>query len=597
MKNSENDIPFVVIRNVMKWSEKSKLFFLRFFLRQNDKIQCFRNSGYLILIFLSLNLILFLNSCGIRKSIKHIPDVKQYSLDVPKVNKINDSTFSFNQNYLTKNKQQIWELYIQGNPLQLGYNNGALTQNLMQKQEEIFFSKIEGFVPSKFKQNLLRGFLKWYNRKMYLNVRDDFQAEIYGMSQYSSDQYNFIAPKFLRSMYLHGAHDIGHAMQDLMMVGCTSLAVWNENTEDGDLLIGRNFDFYAGDDFAKNKVIEFVQPEEGIPYLSVTWAGMIGVVSGMNKEGITVTINAGKSKIPMAAKTPISLVTREILQYARTIDEAIAIAKKRKVFVSESILVGSANDKNAVIIEVSPDNFGVYKVENTSRVFCTNHFQSEAYKNDKRNLKHIAESHSEYRYEKLKELLTENKKLNPEKMAAILRDKSGLKGEKIGFGNEKAINQLIAHHAVIFAPQKKLVWVSANPYQLGEFVCYDLNEIFSDKRLKSGAFAKSELNIAKDPFLDSPEFKNYEQYKMMSEEMEKAIEGDVLLTDDFLSRYQSLNPDFWLVYYHAGKYYYSQKEYAKAKTEFEKALTKEITTVPDRENVEKYLRKTVKKLK
>lgn len=589
MKNKGKTNVQSVILNETKWNEESKRKKIDFSFRRNDKT--------LILIFLSLNLCLFLNSCGIRKSIKHIPDVKQYSLDVPKVNKINDSTFSFNQNYLTKNKQQIWELYIQGNPLQLGYNNGALTQNLMQKQEEIFFSKIEGFVPSKFKQNLLRGFLKWYNRKMYLNVREDFQAEIYGMSQYSSDQYNFIAPKFLRSMYLHGAHDIGHAMQDLMMVGCTSLAVWNENTEDGDLLIGRNFDFYVGDDFAKNKVIEFVQPEEGIPYLSVTWAGMIGVVSGMNKEGITVTINAGKSKIPMAAKTPISLVTREILQYARTIDEAIAIAKKRKVFVSESILVGSANDKNAVIIEVSPDNFGVYEVKNTSRVFCTNHFQSEAYKNDKRNQKHIAESHSEYRYEKLQELLAENKKLNPEKMATILRDKSGLKGEKIGYGNEKAINQLIAHHAVIFSPQKKLVWVSANPYQLGEFVCYDLNEIFSDKRLKNGEFAKSELNIPKDPFLDSPEFKNYEQYKMMSEEMEKGIEGDVLLTDDFLSRYQSLNPDFWLVYYHAGKYYYSQKEYAKAKTEFEKALTKEITTVPDRKNVEKYLRKTVKKLK
>lgn len=590
-------MPFVVIRNEMKCGEESKLFFLRFFLRQNDKIQCFRNSGSIILIFLSLNLSLFLNSCGIRKSIKHLPEVKQYSLEIPKVNKINDSTFSFNQNYLTKNKQQIWELYIQGNPLQLGYNNGALTQNLMQRQEEIFFSKIEGFVPSKFKQNLLRGFLKWYNRKMYLNVRDDFQAEIYGMSQYSSDQYNFIAPKFLRSMYLHGAHDIGHAMQDLMMVGCTSIAVWNENTEDGDLLIGRNFDFYVGDDFAKNKVIEFVQPEDGIPYLSVTWAGMIGVVSGMNKEGITVTINAGKSKIPLTAKTPISLVTREILQYARTIDEAIAIAKKRKVFVSESILVGSANDKNAVIIEVSPDNFGVYKVENTSRVFCTNHFQSEAYKNDKRNLKHIAESHSEYRYEKLQELLEENKKLNPKKMAAILRDKSGLKGEKIGYGNEKAINQLLAHHAVIFSPQKKLAWVSANPYQLGEFVCYDLNEIFSDKRLKNGEFAKSALNIAKDPFVDSQEFKNYEQYKMMSEEVEKGIEGEVLLTDDFIPYYQSLNPNFWLVYYQSGKYYFNLKEFAKAKTAFEKALTKEITTVPDRKNVEQYIRKTSRKMK
>ncbi len=545
-------------------------------------------------VLLYLLLILSLASCGISKSIHQVPEVGQYSLEIPNVNKINDSTFSFNQNYLTRNKQQLWELYIKGNPLQLGYNNGALTQNLMQKQEEIFFSKVEGFVPSKFKQKLMRNFLKWYNRKMYLNVREDFQAELYGLSQYSSDKYNFIAPKYPRSLYLHGAHDIGHAMQDLMMVGCSSLAVWNENTENGDLLIGRNFDFYVGDDFAKNKLIEFVEPEIGIPYMSVSWPGMIGVVSGMNKEGITVTINAGKSKIPLTAKTPISFLTREILQFAKTIDEAIAIAKKRKVFVSESILVGSANDKNTVIIEVSPDNFGVYKVENSSKLVCTNHFQSEAYKDDKRNQKHIVESHSEYRYEKLNELLQENPKLNPEKMTLILRDKSGLKGEKIGYGNEKALNQLLAHHAVIFSPEKRLVWVSSNPYQLGEFVCYDLNEIFSDKRLQNGKFAKSELNISKDPFIDSQEFKNYEEYKKLGSQFDNNNE---ILSDKFIEHYQSLNPDFWWVYYQAGKYYFKQKEYQKAKSEFEKALIKEITTIPDKENVEKYLKKTLKNLK
>ncbi|RZJ33755.1 MAG: acyl-CoA--6-aminopenicillanic acid acyl-transferase, partial [Chryseobacterium sp.] len=410
----------------------------------------------MIRIIFYLFTFLSLMSCGVSKSVRHVPEVKQYALEIPKVQKINDSTFSFNQNYLTKNNQQIWELYVKGNPLQLGYNYGALTQNLMQKQEEIFFSKVETFVPSKFKQNLLRGFLKWYNRKMYLNIRDDFQAELYGLSQYSSDKYNFIAPKFQRNMYLHGAHDIGHAMQDLMVVGCTSLAVWNENSEDGDLLIGRNFDFYVGDDFAENKMVEFVEPENGIPYLSVSWPGMIGVVSGMNKEGISVTINTGKSKIPMAAKTPVSLVTREILQFSKTIDDAIDIARKRKVFVSESILVGSANDKKAVIIEVSPKNFGVYDAANSSKVWCTNHFQSEAYKNDKKNQKHIVESHSQYRYEKLQALLQENPKLNPEKIASILRDQSGLKGERIGFGNEKAINQLLAHHAVIFSPEKRL---------------------------------------------------------------------------------------------------------------------------------------------
>jgi tetratricopeptide (TPR) repeat protein len=544
---------------------------------------------FLVYLFLILNFI----SCGVSKSIHHVPDVSQYSIEVPKIDKINDSTFSFNQNYLTKNKQQLWELYIKGNPLQLGYNNGALTQDLMQNQEAIFFSKVEGFVPSKFKQKLLKGFLKWYNRKMFLNVREDYQTELLGLSQYSSDKYNFIAPKYLRSLYLHGAHDIGHAMQDLAMVGCSSLAVWNENTEDGDLLIGRNFDFYVGDDFAKNKLVQFVEPENGFPYMSVSWPGMIGVVSGMNKEGITVTINAGKSKIPMAAKTPISLVTREILQFAKNIDEAIAIAKKRKVFVSESILVGSANDKKAVIIEVSPDNFGVYKVENSSKVVCTNHFQSEAYKDDKRNQKQIAESHSEYRYEKLNELLQENPKLNPEKMASVLRNRSGLKDERIGYGNEKALNQLLAHHAVIFSPEKRLVWVSSNPYQLGEFVCYDLNDIFSDKRLKSGEFATSKLNIAKDPFVDSQEFKNYEEFKKLSAQFDE----DKIFSQEFINYYQSLNPDFWMVYYQAGKYYFNHKDYQKAKMEFEKALNKEITTIPDKQNVEKYLKKTLRKLK
>ncbi|PQA94286.1 Acyl-coenzyme A:6-aminopenicillanic acid acyl-transferase [Chryseobacterium piscicola] len=546
-----------------------------------------------IRFFIYFFLIGSLIACGVSKSVKHIPDTKRYLVEIPKISKINDSTFSFDQNYLTKNRQQLWELYIKGNPLQLGYNNGALTLGLMQQQEEIFFSKVETFVPSKFKQNLLRGFLKWYNRKMYLHVRDDFQVELLGLSQYSSDKYDFIAPKFRRAMYLHGAHDIGHAMQDLALVGCSSLAVWNENTEDGDLLIGRNFDFFLDDDFAKNKLLEFVDPEIGIPYMSVSWPGMIGVVSGMNKEGITVTINAGKSRIPKIAKTPISLVTREILQFAKNIDEAIAIVEKRKVFVSESILVGSANDRKAVIIEISPVKIGVFNVENVAKMVCSNHFQSDAYKDDKINNKQILESHSEYRFTKLNELLKSNPKINPEKMASILRDRSGLKNEKIGNGNEKALNQLLAHHAVIFSPEKRLVWVSSNPYQLGEFVCYDLNTIFSVERLKTGGLASSNLNIAKDSFVDSQEFKNYEEFKKLSSQFDE----DKLLSNEFIKHYQALNPDFWVVYFQAGKYYFNQKDYLKAKAELENALTKEITTIPDKENIQKYLKKTLRKLK
>ena len=59
-------------------------------------------------ILLYLFTFLSLISCGVSKSVHHVPEVQQYALEIPKVQKINDSTFSFNQNYLTKNNQQIW---------------------------------------------------------------------------------------------------------------------------------------------------------------------------------------------------------------------------------------------------------------------------------------------------------------------------------------------------------------------------------------------------------------------------------------------------------------------------------------------------------
>lgn len=535
-----------------------------------------------------------LAACGVSESVRYVPDVSSYPIEIPTVVNSTDSTFHYKDNFLTRNRQRLYELYVHGNALQLGYNNGALTQPLLQRQEQVFFSKIETLVPSKFKQKLIRAILKFYNRKMHLNVREDFQAELYGISQYSSDDYDFIAPKFQRSLYLHAAHDIGHALQDFMIVGCSSLAVWDEHSVDGSLLIGRNFDFYVGDDFAKQKLVSFVEPEQGIPFMSVSWPGMIGVASGMNRAGLTVTINAGKSKIPLAAKTPISLLTREILQFASTIDEAIAIAKKRKVFVSESILVGSAKDHKAVIIEVAPDNFGVYESSNSGRLICTNHFQSEPYQKDARNTKHIQESHSQYRYQKLNDFISEKQQLDPLAISKMLRDRSGIKAASIGNGNEKSVNQLIAHHAVIFAPEKGLAWVSSDPYNLGAMVCYDLNAIFSLKR-KIGPQGRDELNIPKDTFAESVEFKNYEKYRIADRTIDEAIQKEEVLSDSWLENYQSLNPDLWMVYFKRGRYYYENRQFAAARREFEKALSKEIPSVPERENIEKLLRKSTRK--
>ena len=535
-------------------------------------------------------------SCGVSKSLEDRPDVSGYNQTKPQREKVNDSVYSIENNYLTKNYQGQWELYVSGDPYHRGLVTGALTEELFQYQETAFFGKVETLVPSKFKQYLLRKILAWYNRKMYLYIPEEYKAEILGLSKYAGNTYDEIASPYMRVLYLHGAHDIGHAMQDLALVGCSSFAVWGDKTDDGSLLIGRNFDFYAGDDFSKNKIIEFVSPTDGYKFMSVTWAGMIGVTSGMNEQGLTVTINAGKSDIPWVAKTPISIVTREILQYASNIEEAIVIAKKRAVFVSESIFVGSANDKKAVLIETSPENFGVYEVENTDQLICTNHFQSEAYANDERNTEHIQDSHSQYRYERLEELLSEHTVVTPQIAAGILRNTKGLNNATIGYGNEKALNQLLAHHAIIFKPEQRLVWVSSNPYQLGAFVAYDLNKVFAKAPNNNNHSSMQETNllIEKDPFIYSEAYKNYQLYRQLSKNVSEAIKEKETISPNTLKELQASNPDFWEVYYLTGQYY-EQKGYDKAAVlAYEKALTKEVTTRNDREAIEHHLKKLKK---
>ncbi len=548
-----------------------------------------------VYIFLSM---LLLSACGVQRSLEDRPDLTGIANIDTLRTKHNDSLFTLGNNSLVKNQYGIWELYVEGDALERGLVTGSLTRELMHIQERAIMDKIESLVPQGGYQNFLRKVVTFFNRKMHLHVPEEYKAEIYGVSRFSLPEYDSFAAPYVRALYLHGAHDIGHALQDLMLVGCTSFAAWDTKTQDGQLLLGRNFDFYAGEEFAQEKIAAFFNPEKGHKFMMYTWGGMIGVVSGMNEKGLTVTINAGKSRIPLVAKTPISLVAREILQYATNTEEAIAIARKREVFVSEAIMVGSAEERKAILIEVAPNNFGVYEVENSNQLICSNHFQSEEYRNDRRNLKTLEESHTTYRFKKMEELLDNKSALDPLKAAKILRNMEGLKGVPLGLGNEKAINQLLAHHGIIFKPEERKVWISANPYQLGAFVSYDLDDAFT--QFTSGNAGKPVLNmdesIPADEFIFSKKYRDYIEYRTLSQAVEKAMAENKEPEEQKIQRIIQLNPHFWKAWALAGDYYYKQQNYKNAVIHFKQALKREVTTLPDEEWLAKMIKKSYRKI-
>lgn len=509
---------------------------------------------------------------------------------------ITENFYRLKNNWLRKTSTGLWEMYIEGEPFERGVISGKLEKELLFTQEDAFVEQIHRLVPDNRYLKILGWFTRVFNRHLSEHVPIENKLEIYGESFSAPKEFDFINPAYDRMLNYHAAHDIGHALQSLALVGCSSFAAWGDRSTDSTLLIGRNLDFYMGDKFARDKIVYFCSPSQGNKFAMITWAGFVGCVSGMNDKGLTVTINAAKSDVPTEAKTPISILAREILQYANNIAEAYAIAKKRETFVCETLMIGSAEDKKTALIEKSISKTILFSPD-TNLLLCTNHYQSDSFKFDKNNIENIRTSASMYRYNRLTELLQQNPHLSYTQAAAILRDQKGLHGKNIGMGNEKALNQLIAHHAIIFQPEKLKFWVSANPYQMGEFVCYDLHKVFT---LAPGLSNNRQLNdtaftIPTDSFLLSKDWKNFQRWRSIKEQLHLATHNSLRLKTDvgLVEEFVAANPEFWETYNTLANYYIATGDKEKAKNNFELALTKEINSTIEADKI----RETLKQLK
>ncbi len=497
--------------------------------------------------------------------------------------KVGQDHYRVGNNWLRKNKHGIWEMYLEGAPYERGLIYGILAKELMEKQEVHFVGQIKEMIPSAMFLQVLKGFVGWFNRDIYKYIPEENQQEIYGVSQSFSDQFNYIGPKYYRILNYHAAHDIGHALTDLNMVGCTSFAVNHSLTRDSTLLIARNFDFYMGDAFAEDKLVVFMNPDKGYKFASYAWAGLTGVVSGINEKGITVTLNASKSDIPFSAKEPISILAREILQYAGSIEEARKIASKSETFVSESLLIGSAEDDKAVIIEKSPQKMDVYD-SGKDYLVCANHYQSNAFVKDSVNINNIKDTDSKARFDRMTQLMDRSYPMDVDRAAAILRDQKGVDDKFIGYGNSRLLNQLIAHHGIVFKPARKQFWISTPPYQLGEFVGYDLNRIF----LQGGHFQSFDsLHIDRDPFLESADYKKFEAFKSVRQKITKYVmlDAPLLLTPQDEKAFVANNAQSYLPYFFLGEYHQKKGDFGKAIGYYEQALKHEVSSLNEEKSI------------
>jgi len=376
-------------------------------------------------------------------------------------------------------REGLTVIFLKGSPFEMGYADGVLMQDKMHTLENEFLKMIQGYVPQHWIMEMLKNYVMYRNRHLSDYIPLAYRQEIYATSLGCSDIHPEEGPFYNRLLNYHAAHDVSYMLIDNPFVsraGCTGFGAWGDATADKHLITGRNFDWEAAEVFSRDRVVMMCEPDNAIPFISVSWAGMAGVVSGMNRAGVSVTVNGAPSSLPSQTATPVAIVAREILEKAHNFDEALKILKDAKVFVSTLWLVGSKEDGRFVVVEKTPTVTNVREPVGDT-IVCANHFQTAGLKDDPRNTNYIAEATSVSRDARMKELLASAQgTLDVPEAVELLRDRKLPGGIFAGDDHRGTLNAFIATHATVMDLTSGIFWAASPPNQQGKFVAFDVSD-------------------------------------------------------------------------------------------------------------------------
>jgi tetratricopeptide (TPR) repeat protein len=328
--------------------------------------------------------------------------------------------------------------------------------------------------------------------------------------------------------------------------------------------------------------VEMCEPDGGIPFISLSWAGMAGVVSGMNRAGISVTVNGAPSRLPNEIGTPVAMVARDILQHAHNLDEALKILREAHVFVSTIWLVGSRADGKFVVVEKTPAVTNVREPVGDS-IVCPNHFETDGLKDDQRNTNYMVEATSVSRDARLKELLKAfHGTISPAQAVDFLRDRKLPGGVFAGDNHRGSLNAFIATHAVVMDLTAGIFWAASPPNQLGKFVAFDVNDF--NRELPA-------LTISPDPTLADGEFEHARQAQQCLADglvaLKKKDDPTALQLGD---RAETLNPGFYQNSTLRGRALLALGKREEAATAFARALAEHPAFLKEKQQLEEWLR-------
>lgn len=387
---------------------------------------------------------------------------------------------------------------LKGDAKTIGATHATLLRKELIRTENVMFSRFESFVPSRIARSLVMDIGLW----RYRNVHHGYPAarieEIAAQAKaFSPDPFEAFLPTFHRMVLLHSVYDMALSFEHSPLVGCSTFAFKAPYTRDDHALLARAFDFEIDPAFDEHKTVFLVDEHGQTPFLSVSWPGLVGVVSGMNAHGLALVVHGARAGPVEAVGWPVVLSLRHVLGRAKTVVDAARLFAKQEIMVSHIVIALDASGDMAAIERVPGKPPHVRRPEgDTSRFAVTNHLEGPM-AHDAKNERVIRETTSIARRQRLETMLRAQTKpgarIDAKTAVAMLRDKRCEGDPECLPGDRRAIDANIATHAIVADATARRLWVSRGPHLGGAFTAFDIEPLL--RELREGKAAPRPLVI------------------------------------------------------------------------------------------------------
>jgi isopenicillin-N N-acyltransferase like protein len=166
---------------------------------------------------------------------------------------------------------------------------------------------------------------------------------------------------------------LGNVFLDLVPIAmCSTITVSPQASQDNLPRMGRNLDFPGLGVAEKQSVVVFYKPKGRNAFASVTWPGLLGVLSGMNEHGLCVANMEVPRRLHPASGVPCMYLYRLLLERCKTVDEAIDLLKQSQRNTANNLMLIDAQGTRAVA-EIRPDDVAVRRAPADKPLISTNH--------------------------------------------------------------------------------------------------------------------------------------------------------------------------------------------------------------------------------